>query len=307
MKIHHLRALVATADTGSINAAARSLHITQPAVTKALRELEDEFGVLLLKRNQWGVAPTPEGTVLLDRARAIVREMARAEEDMAHLKGSRDGHLIVGVTAIAGTAGMTEAFLEFRKRWPDVNVEFRELGMHQLSEQLNNGTLDLAFGALSTPLGRIGYARELFAFEMAFVTRRNGRHAAVATLEALRDAEWIHTDVTEGYPTFVREMYREAGLNPPERITRCTSYALFYSLTLYTDAVFAWTVHSLSESVLSQQFVPLRLPRTPPMLSLYLLSSPESQLTRPAQYFLDCIHSTLAGRKLAGTVTPDPH
>ncbi|WP_245641656.1 LysR family transcriptional regulator [Paraburkholderia bannensis] len=78
MKIHQLRALVEIAATGSINGAARRLHVTQPAVTKAVRDLEDECGVRLLERNPWGVVPTAEGAALLQRARTVVRELERA-------------------------------------------------------------------------------------------------------------------------------------------------------------------------------------------------------------------------------------
>ncbi|GEM_PF-550568 len=290
MKIHQLRALVEIAATGSLNGAARRLHVTQPAVTKAIRELEDEFGVRLLERNPWGVVPTAEGAALLQRAHTVVREMERAEEDLAHLKGQRDGKLLVGVTPIAGTSGLTDAFTEFRRRWPLVSIEFRELGFHQLGEQLRNRTLDLAFAAFPVrPDDGAGSVQALFSFESVFVTRATGTFARAASLEALQEAEWIHTDVTDNYPLYIRAMYERAQLEPPRRVTRCTSYALFYALTLSTDAVFAWTRHSLEETQLGSSFVELHLPEPPPPLHLYLYSPPEAQLTRPAEYFVDCI------------------
>jgi LysR family transcriptional regulator of abg operon len=297
MKIHQLRALVAISTSGSINGAAKTLHVTQPAITKAVRELEKQFGVRLLERNQWGVVPTPEGTALLNRARTVVREMERAEEDMAHLKGLRDGNLVIGVTPIVGTAGLTDAFIEFRKYWPLVAVEFRELGFNQLSEQLRNRTLDLAFSAFVKPLDESGDVKELFTFGTEFVTRTIGAYANANSLEALREAEWIHTDVTDSYPSFIRDMYDRAGLAPPSRITRCTSYALFYSLTVNTDSVFAWTRHSLLETELGRTYVPLPLSSTPPPLRLYLLTPPGMQLTLPAKHFLDCILNRMDEQK----------
>jgi LysR family transcriptional regulator, regulator of abg operon len=299
MKIHQLRALVAISVTGSIKGAASALHVSQPAVTKAIRELENQFGVRLLERNQWGVVPTAEGVALLNRARTVVREIERAEEDMAHMKGLRDGSLVIGVTPITGTAGLSEAFVEFRKRWPRVTLEFRELGFNQLSEQLRNRTLDLAFTAFAKPLADSGDVKELFSFDTVLVTRATGAYARADSLAALQEAEWIHTDVTDNYASFVREMYNQAGLAPPHCITRCTSYALFYSLTANTDSVFAWTQHSLDETELGRTFVKLPLARTPPPLRLYLLTPPGLQLTRPAEYFLDCILSGTAAKKRA--------
>lgn len=293
MKIHHLRALVAIASTGSINGAAKALYVTQPAITKAVRELETEFGVRLLERNPWGVVPTAEGMALVSRARTVVREMERAEEEMAHLKGLRDGNLVIGVTPIVGTTGLTEAFVAFRQRWPQVTLEFRELGYNQLHEQLRNRTLDLAFAAFSRLVSDPGNVRQMLTFDTAFITRAQSPYAPVTSLEALQEAEWIHTDVTENYPDFIRAMFERSRLEPPRRITRCTSYALYYSLMTSTDAIFTWTTHSLESNALGQRFTRITLPVAPPPLQLYLLASHESQLTRPAEYFVHCIERAL--------------
>jgi LysR family transcriptional regulator of abg operon len=293
MKIHHLRALVAIASTGSINAAAKALHITQPAITKAVRELENEFGVRLLERNSRGVVPTAEGLVLVNRARAVVREMQRAEEDMAHLKGARDGRLVIGVTPIVGATGLTEAFVEFRKRWPLVTLEFRELDFNHLAEQLHNRTLDLACVASWTRPENSDNLKEVSSFECVFATRANGVYADADSLEALQDAEWIHTDVTDRYPTVIRSLHERVGLPAPHRITRCTSYALFYRLAADTDAVFSWTLHALKETPFGRSFAPLRLAVAPPSQRLYVMSPQHSQLTRPAEYFLHCIETAL--------------
>jgi len=293
MKIQQLRALVAIASSGSINGAAKALHVTQPAVTKAMQELEADFGVRLLERNPRGVVPTAEGEVLLRRAKTVVRELERAQEEMAQIKGAREGTLVIGITPIAGTAGMTEAFIAFRRHWPLVKVEFRELGFNQLNEQLRNRTLDLAFGAFSKPpTVEAGTVKELVAFETTFVTRAGSAYADAASLEALQSAEWIHTDVTDAYPAYVEAMYRASDLAPPLRITRYTSFALFYALTFNTDAVCNWTRHSLESTAQGRTLIALDLPVEPPPLHLYLLSPPAAQLTRPAEYFVHCITQT---------------
>lgn len=293
MKFHHLRALVAIVSTGSINGAAKALFVTQPAITKAIQELETEFGVRLLERSSRGVVPTAEGLALVNRARTVVREIERAEEDMAHLKGMRDGRLVIGITPIAGVTGLTEAFVEFRKRWPLVTLEFRELDFNHLTEQLHNRTLDLACVASWVRPEGSDHLKEVFSFESVFATRANGVYAHADSLEALQDAEWIHTDVTDRYPAVIRSIHERAGLPAPRRITRCTSYALFYRLAGYTDAVFSWTLHALKETPFALSFVPLRLPVAPPAQRFYVMSPQHSQLTRPAEYFLHCIEAAL--------------
>jgi LysR family transcriptional regulator, regulator of abg operon len=302
MKIHQLRALVEIAATGTINGAARRLHVTQPAITKAVRDLEDECGVRLFERNPWGVVPTAEGEALLRRSRTVLRELERAEEDLAHLKGQREGRLVIGVTPIAGTAGLADAFADFRRHWPLVTVEFRELGFNQLREQLSNRTLDLAFAAFpANPAEHDPEAvKTLFAFDSVFVTRAQGAFARATSLAQLQDAEWIHTDATDHYPERIRAMFEREGLAPPRRVTRCTSYGLLYGLALSNDAVFAWTRHTLETAELGRAFVELALPQRPPPLQLYLYSPPEAQLTKPAEYFVDCILAVAAERGRTG-------
>ena len=63
-----------------------------------------------------------------------------------------------------------------------------------------------------------------------------------------------------------------------------------------SDAVFAWTRHSLEEAELGRAFVELKVEERPPTLQLYLFSPPEAQLTRPAEYFVDCILEVTAQR-----------
>jgi DNA-binding transcriptional LysR family regulator len=290
MKIQQLRALIETVETGSIHGASRRLHLTQPAVTRAIRELENECGVQLLERHPWGMAPTAEGMTLLQRARNVVRELERAEEDLAHLRGEREGRLVVGVTPLAGMAGLVEAFIEFRRHWPRVTVEFRELEFNQLTERLGNRTIDIALAAFPVNRGEApGLVRALFAFDSVLVTRENGQFSAAKTLADLQDAEWIHTDVTESYPTFVRGMFQNAGLAPPQRITLCTSYSLFYALAMKSDAVLSLNLLALTDTVVGRSFVELPIELALPPMQLFLLSPPDAQLTKSAEYLIHCI------------------
>ena len=78
MKLHQLQALVAAVEHGSIRAAARELHLTQAALTKSLRQLEEEAGVALLVRKSRGVGLTEAGLRLHARALLVMRQLALA-------------------------------------------------------------------------------------------------------------------------------------------------------------------------------------------------------------------------------------
>jgi molybdate transport repressor ModE-like protein len=82
MEIRDLRVFVAVAEEGSLSAAARRLHMSQPAVTQIIQTLERQLGGRLLDRNHVGASPTERGAVLLDEARALVTHHDRIVTEM---------------------------------------------------------------------------------------------------------------------------------------------------------------------------------------------------------------------------------
>lgn len=89
MKLHQLQALVASADSGSIRAAARHLGLSQAAVTRALRELEQEQALPLLIRTPTGLGFTPYGKTLLAHARLVLNQLEQAQGEMARCAAVR--------------------------------------------------------------------------------------------------------------------------------------------------------------------------------------------------------------------------
>lgn len=89
VSLDQLHAVVTIADAGTLVRAARRLHISQPPLTRKVRALEDELGVVLFERGARGMRPTPAGLALLERARGILAEVERAaEEARALARGS---------------------------------------------------------------------------------------------------------------------------------------------------------------------------------------------------------------------------
>lgn len=290
MKLHHLRALTAIAEQGSINAAARTLCVGQPAVTRTMRELESEVGVSLITRNSWGVSITDEGRRLLTRARLIVHEFERAEADMAELRGVVGGQLRIGVSPLAGATLIAEAFVPFRSAMPEVAVEFREWNLPKLLDNLRNSRLDFALAAIpgAPPADAFVTCEPLLSFPTAFATRRGSRHASATSFAELQDAEWLHADGTEQFPRYLEAAFARYGLPPPRRITRCTSNLLTSKLLLNVDTVMALTRHVLILDP-DSQLVQLNLPEDPPTLQMALLQREGAILSAPSDYFIHCV------------------
>lgn len=290
MKLHQLRAFVAIAEHGSVHAAARALFLTQPAITKAIRELETDVGVALLMRNTQGVVVTERGMMLLERARLIVNELERAEAQMALARDGYHGKLNIGVTPMAGLTVLPAAFDAFRKRLPDTAVTFLEYPVAQVAENLRNGKLDFALAALADPPEPSSIRSvELLSFPSTFAVRRNSPLARATSLADLASVEWLHTDVTLKHEALVKAIFEIEGLPPPRQITLCTSQALFYSMAVGIDAVVSWSMLSLGSPALGQQFVELDFVPGARSLHMYLMQREGSIMTRPAETFMQCI------------------
>lgn len=297
MNLRHLRALAAVADQGSIAAAARQLCITQPAVTRAVRDLEEEVGLPLVERNSWGISMTPQGRQLLARGRLIVREFELASEEMARLRGEGSARLRVGLTPLAGMRLLPLALMEFRRSMPEVAVEFLELNLLQVVDGIRCGHLDIALATVPIWTGSPFIScTELLVAPTVFVTRKKGLHAAATSLAELQHAEWIHADATESFPIFLAGEFAHQGLTPPPRITRCTSLMLTTSLLMNAEVVMPvsrFILETMDETNLES----LLLPITPPEHRLNLLVREGSVLSHAADVLVQCISNSV-GREI---------
>src|SRR5579864_6990628 len=96
LNLHLLRLFTHVAQSSSFSAAADRLHISQPAVSKGVREFEAQVGSRLLERGPGGVVPTEAGEMLLRHAAMLFAAERAAEEDLAALRGLTKGSLTVG-------------------------------------------------------------------------------------------------------------------------------------------------------------------------------------------------------------------
>ncbi|XAW90060.1 LysR family transcriptional regulator [Vibrio sp. CDRSL-10 TSBA] len=87
MKLHQIKAFLAVSNAGSLKTAAEQLHLTQPALSKAIKELEQQYGVALFERTSGGLTLTPYGERLLGYARMMNETARRAKQDIDTMRG----------------------------------------------------------------------------------------------------------------------------------------------------------------------------------------------------------------------------
>ncbi|MDB6169709.1 MAG: DNA-binding transcriptional regulator, LysR family [Verrucomicrobia bacterium] len=141
MELRHLRYFAAVAAHGSFNRAANNLHLTQPALSRQVKNLEDELGVPLFVRGQNAVTLTDAGALFYEEARDL---LARADQAIQRVRGEARNEILRVGYGPSLTAGIMPAALEkFQAETPRVRIELADLSSREMVELGKEGQLDL--------------------------------------------------------------------------------------------------------------------------------------------------------------------
>lgn len=291
MKLHHLQALVAVIDHGGIRAAARALHLSQAALTKSLRQLEDDAAMPLLRRHSRGVGLTEAGVRLLGHARLITRQLQLAQDELHQTAGEDSGTLRVALVPLLTLTALPEVFAWFRLRYQRVQLQFSEGLVARVVPALREGTLDLAVVALDAhQQAGHGLQQRLLRHEPQCVVARTG-HALHRSSGAptLHSCEWLVTSsLLADAGLRLQPMFGLAGLPLPQRLVSSEAMgtlALLRSTDVVSVLPRSLLGRPVTEGIAEVKDCPVRAAD----LQLALLQRPETPLTPAAEYFVHCL------------------
>ena len=146
MELRHLRYFVAVAEDLNFTRAAKRLDITQPSLSSQIRQLEKEMGMPLLRRETRGVELTDAGKLMLEEARAILRDVERAKIGVARRARGETGKINIGSAGGTYFHPLMPAIIrEFKMGYPDVVLAPEESNTSLLLARLRAGAIDVAF------------------------------------------------------------------------------------------------------------------------------------------------------------------
>lgn len=131
-------------DCGSVSEAAALLHISQPSLSVAMKELEHEFGVRLFRRHHRGMALTEEGKILYRISRELLHRSDQIDKIM-HDLGKGRKKLRIGIPPMIGSLILPTLYGEFLPLHPEISLEITEGGRQELQQLLSEGQLDMIF------------------------------------------------------------------------------------------------------------------------------------------------------------------
>jgi LysR family transcriptional regulator for metE and metH len=244
LEIRHLRVVEAVSREGSVTRAAVRLHLTQPAVSHALKGLEDRLGVSLFRREDRRMLPTAEGQRLLRAAGTVLEEVRRAEFDVEQMRTGHQGVVRIATECYTCYSWLPSLLAKFGDRFPDVALTIAPEERADPIGGLLNERLDLAI--MSTlPRANDIACTKLFQDEMVAVVPRNHSWAKRTSVSAL-DFENEHL-INHGpleTTTIYQDILHPAGVSP----RRCTTLPL-------TEAIIQAVRSGVGISVLARWLV----------------------------------------------------
>lgn len=241
LKIRHLVLVVEIAEAGSVVRAAEAMHVTQPVVTRGLRDVEDILGVRLFDRQPRGVAATPYGELFLDHARAVLAQLRSADEQVQMLRTGEMGTVVVGTHLAGSNLLLPRAITALKREYPKVVVSVREATPDSLQQRLLAGELDMVVGRL-TPTSSQHLRQEKLHDEPIRLVARVGHPAhdlEEPTLQALTSFPWILPVVQTTLRSELERVFLDANVPLPENRVECTSMLTLHQLLVTSDMIAA--------------------------------------------------------------------
>lgn len=296
MNLHHLKVFLAIARSGSISAGAASLFISQPAVTRELRELESRLGLALFDRRTRGVSLTEAGQRLLPYAERIFALEQEAERDLAEFASLDAGELRLCASATMGSYLLPGLIADFQRRHPGIRISLQIGNTAGSLRALDAGDCTLAF--IEGPFERQAFNHRLLGRD-ALLPVCSPRHplAGRPSLSAaeLAEVELFLREEGSGTRSTLEQVYRAHGLSPKVALALGNSVALKRSLQ--AGHGLAWISElAVQDELESGELVRLPVEDLHIERDLHALWRRERSLSPAAETLVDEVRQHLASR-----------
>ncbi len=236
LESRRLRHFLAVYELGSIGQASEKLLLTQPALSKSIRQLEDELGVRLFDRTPMGVVPTVFGNALALHAKSIEAQIRNAEAQISSLKGKAQGHVTVGIGPSVARNIMPSATRTLRSLQPGIALTVIEGLVDDLLPRLRRGELDLMVGSwprISDPM----FTTEVVLVDRLEVIARVGHPLGGRPVQRneLLEFPWALPPASQKWRQSLDELFIERGLEPPKPQVVSNSAGYLQSLIRSSD------------------------------------------------------------------------
>lgn len=237
MNIRQLKQFVAIAQSGNISRAAKQQNISQPALTRSLKNLEEDLGVQLIERRANGVFLTSYGEHLLDYANCIVSDSERVRREINAMKSGLRGQISIGVGPSFSSGVLSPALDRLLSKGSQLEVRLVEGFVEDLCADLRSGSLDVVLSLFPATyeVGDLSFS-QLCEVDSVLVSSSKHKLANLHSLSKLQLARcnWVIADQKHAANTF-REYLSRTEIPDDVHHVRAGSLRLIKSLVLESD------------------------------------------------------------------------
>ncbi len=233
MELQQLKHFVAVQRLGGFRKAAESLNISQPALSQSIGNLENSLGVSLFERGPHGTQITPYGETLTKHANTILREIAKAREELDVLSGLQRGRVSLGVLSTFSSHIVPEVVSTFLTEYPNIEVEVTVHLWPELSKLLESGELDFVFSLWYPELEKGKDLKSIPQQTCRSVVYARADHPLASkknvSLKDMAQFEWIVTNQAIA-TDYLALRFNDGGLPLPKIAVRTDSFSLIRAM-----------------------------------------------------------------------------
>jgi DNA-binding transcriptional LysR family regulator len=294
LKLRDLHILLTVVQRGSMANAAAELAISQPAVSKAIADMEHTLGLRLLDRSRNGIEPTAYGRALARRGLAVFAELKHGVEELAFLADPTAGELRIGSTESIA-AGLLPAVIErFSREHSRVHLDVAQAVISTLHyRELRERSIDLFLGRIPTPFAEDDLEADVvYDDQVVVVAGRRSKWARSRRLKLadLAGAPWILPPADTLPGSLAGELFRASGAEMPR--APITTLSIHLCCRLVASGRFVTTLPTsvlrFGGRDLSLKVLPIKLPRQPRPVGVVILKN--RTLSPVAKLFIECVH-----------------
>jgi DNA-binding transcriptional LysR family regulator len=293
LKLRDLDVLLAVIETGSMGKAANRLNISQPAVSKAVVELEAALGVQLVDRSRRGVVPTPYGLALRKRGVAIFNDLRQGVQDIDFLLDPTRGEIRIGTTEPLAVAIVTPIIDKLSRKYPQMFFHVVAGDTAALYRDVVERNLEFAICRMIGALPDELTAEVLFHDSLAIMAAADNplTRRRKLTLAELANEPWMLFPFDSSFGSVIADAFRRNGHEPPRATVTSLSFNVHSELMATGRFLTVLPGFMLRVAGRNPQLkaLPVALPSS--QLPIGLITLKNRTLTPLAQQFIDNVRA----------------
>ncbi|MDY1035568.1 LysR family transcriptional regulator [Lelliottia sp. CFBP8978] len=279
VKFHQIRAFVEVARQGSIRGASRAMNLSQPALTKSIKELEEGMAAQLFVRRSKGVALTDCGESFYQHASLILEELRAAQDDILQRQGHLAGQINIGMGASVARTLMPAVITRFHEQHPQVKVRIMEGQLVSMINELRQGELDFTINTYyQGPFDHEFTFEKLFEKPFAIFCRAGHPALGAKSIGELLHYNWTMPTPRGSYYKQLEEIFKHRSQIPQIGVV-CETFSSCISLVAQSDFLSILPQELGCDPLLAHRLVMLPVEEQLPKAAYYLIQRRDARQT----------------------------